>query len=78
MTDPLPTASDSTSYAASYSPTPEPRSDWAIQRAQLSMATMGTPAQPDQIAAAVSWLASDEASNINGAVLTADGGWSTA
>lgn len=58
--------------------TAEPRSDWAIQRAQLSMATMGTPAQPDQIAAAVSWLASDEASNINGAVLTADGGWSTA
>ncbi|HEY7523480.1 MAG TPA: trypsin-like peptidase domain-containing protein, partial [Candidatus Limnocylindrales bacterium] len=28
MTDPLPGASDSPSYAASYSPTPEPRSDW--------------------------------------------------
>jgi NAD(P)-dependent dehydrogenase (short-subunit alcohol dehydrogenase family) len=58
--------------------TAQPRSQWAIERAQLSMATMGTTAQPDQIAAVVSWLASSEASNVNGAVVTADGGWSTA
>jgi NAD(P)-dependent dehydrogenase (short-subunit alcohol dehydrogenase family) len=58
--------------------TADPRSTWAVQRAQLSWATMGAPAQPDQIAAAVSWLASDEASNINGALITSDGGWSTA
>jgi NAD(P)-dependent dehydrogenase (short-subunit alcohol dehydrogenase family) len=32
-------------------------------------------AQPDEIAALVSWLSSDEASNVNGAVITADGGW---
>jgi len=32
-------------------------------------------AKPDEIAAVVSWLASDEASNINGAAVTADGGW---
>jgi NAD(P)-dependent dehydrogenase (short-subunit alcohol dehydrogenase family) len=32
-------------------------------------------AKPDEIAAVVSWLASDEASNVNGAALTADGGW---
>jgi NAD(P)-dependent dehydrogenase (short-subunit alcohol dehydrogenase family) len=32
-------------------------------------------AQPDEIAALVSSLASDEASNVNGAVITADGGW---
>lgn len=55
--------------------TAAPRSSWAIQRAQLSMATMPPAAQPDQIATALSWLASDEASNINGAVLSADGGW---
>jgi NAD(P)-dependent dehydrogenase (short-subunit alcohol dehydrogenase family) len=58
--------------------TAAPSSDWAMQRAMLSMATMAAPAQPDQIAAAVSWLASDEASNINGAVVSDDGGWSSA
>ncbi len=54
-----------------------PRSDWVMERAQRAMATMGPIAQPDQIAAAISWLASDEASNVNGAILTDDGGWST-
>lgn len=58
--------------------TAAPRVPWAMERAQLSMATMPAPAQPDEIAAAISWLASDEASNINGATMTADGGWSTA
>ncbi len=58
--------------------TAEPKSGWAMERAQLSMATMSAAAQPDEIAAAVSWLASDEASNVNGAVVTSDGGWSSA
>jgi NAD(P)-dependent dehydrogenase (short-subunit alcohol dehydrogenase family) len=30
---------------------------------------------PDQLAATVSWLTSDEAANISGAILAADGGW---
>lgn len=55
-----------------------PRSEWAMQRAMLSMGTMGAMAQPDQIASVVSWLASDEASNVNGATVSADGGWATA
>lgn len=55
-----------------------PVSTWSMERAQLSMATMAPVAEPDQIATAISWLASDEASNINGALLAADGGWSTA
>ena len=56
-----------------------PKSDWAMGRAQLSMATMNpTPADPDEIATALSWLASDEASNVNGAVLLDDGGWASA
>jgi len=28
--------------------------------------------------AVVTWLASDEASNVNGAIVTSDGGWSAA
>jgi NAD(P)-dependent dehydrogenase (short-subunit alcohol dehydrogenase family) len=59
--------------------TASPQVQWAMERAQLSMATMPQPvAEPDQIAAAISWLASDEASNVNGAVVSADGGWSAA
>ena len=34
-------------------------------------------AKPDQIATLISWLTCDEASNVNGAVVTDDGGWST-
>ncbi len=33
-------------------------------------------AQPDEIASLISWLASDEAVNVNGAILPSDGGWS--
>jgi NAD(P)-dependent dehydrogenase (short-subunit alcohol dehydrogenase family) len=55
-----------------------PAVPWAIERAMLAMATMPAPAQPEQIATVISWLASEEASNVNGALVTADGGWSTA
>ncbi len=33
-------------------------------------------AQPDQLAAAITWLLSDDSSNVNGVVLPSDGGWS--
>lgn len=58
--------------------TAAPKSPWVMERAQLKMATMGPIAQPDQVAAVISWLASEEASNVNGAVVTSDGGWSAA
>jgi NAD(P)-dependent dehydrogenase (short-subunit alcohol dehydrogenase family) len=56
-----------------------PKSDWAMQSAMRTMATMPqVPAQPDEVAALVSWLASDEASYVNGALVTVDNGWSAA
>ena len=55
-----------------------PQVPWAMERAMLSMATMPPPAEPDQIATVISWLASEEASNVNGALVTSDSGWSTA
>lgn len=33
-------------------------------------------AQPEQLAASIAWLLSDDSSNVNGAVLANDGGWS--
>lgn len=55
-----------------------PTVSWAMERAQLSMATMGPIASPDQIASAISWMGSDEAANVNGSILQSDGGWSAA
>ena len=35
----------------------------------------GRPARPEQIASVIAFLASDDASNVNGAILMADNGW---
>ena len=35
-------------------------------------------AQPKQLAAAITWLLSDDSANVNGAILPSDGGWSVA
>jgi NAD(P)-dependent dehydrogenase (short-subunit alcohol dehydrogenase family) len=52
---------------------------WAFERAMQAMASAGAKvAEPDEVAAAISWLASGEASNINGAILTVDNGWASA
>ena len=53
-----------------------PTTPWAMERVGVSLAAMPRVAEPDEIAATISWLASDEASDINAAILTADGGWS--
>src|SRR5690606_13478216 len=55
--------------------TAAPRSEFGIGRLTPIHGTALRMAKSDEIATAVSWLASDEASNINGAVLSADGGW---
>lgn len=51
---------------------------WTMDRAMLALAAMPGMAAADQIASAVSWIGSDEAANVNGAILTSDGGWSSA
>lgn len=37
---------------------------------------VGSVAQPEQLAAAITWLLSDDSANISGVVLASDGGWS--
>lgn len=39
-------------------------------------ANVPSTAQPEPLAAAITWLLSDDAGNTNGAVLPSDGGWS--
>jgi NAD(P)-dependent dehydrogenase (short-subunit alcohol dehydrogenase family) len=55
-----------------------PRSQWAFERLGRSLALAERAADPDEIAAVLSWLGSEEAANVNGAVLSADGGWTAA
>lgn len=51
-------------------------SEWAGQRLGPFFQTNIPPiAQPEQLAAAITWLLSDDASNVSGAVLSVDGGW---
>jgi NAD(P)-dependent dehydrogenase (short-subunit alcohol dehydrogenase family) len=55
------------------------RSGWAFERAGVAkMAMPSRKAEAVEIASAVSWLGSDEATYINGAIVNADGGWSVA
>ena len=44
--------------------------------APIMQATVPPIAQPDEQAAAITWLACDDASNVNGVILACDGGWS--
>jgi NAD(P)-dependent dehydrogenase (short-subunit alcohol dehydrogenase family) len=58
--------------------TAAPTSDWAFERQLASIALSPRQAKPDEIAAAISWLASGEASNVNGIAMSVDGGWKAA
>ena len=42
----------------------------------LLQAVLPPIAQPEDLAATITWLASDDASNVNGVILASDGGWS--
>ena len=41
--------------------------------ARILQATVGSVAQPAQLAAAVAWLLSEDSANVNGAILPSDG-----
>ncbi len=56
----------------------DPRSELGLERLRGFHALAGRTADADEIAALVSWLGSAEASNLNGAVVTADNGWTAA
>jgi NAD(P)-dependent dehydrogenase (short-subunit alcohol dehydrogenase family) len=53
------------------------RSEYAAGRVGPIMQVAIPPvAQPEQLAAAITWLLGDDSANVNGAVLPSDGGWS--
>lgn len=54
----------------------ESRSELGSERSQAVANLVMSVAQPEQIAAAISWLSSPEADNLNGAIIPVDGGWS--
>jgi NAD(P)-dependent dehydrogenase (short-subunit alcohol dehydrogenase family) len=43
----------------------------------LFQAMLTAAATPEQLAAAITWLLSDDSTNVNGAILMSDNGWST-
>jgi NAD(P)-dependent dehydrogenase (short-subunit alcohol dehydrogenase family) len=55
-----------------------PRSQWGLERLSPYHGLAVRTADPDEIAALLSWLACDEARDVNGAVITSDAGWSAA
>ena len=56
----------------------QPRVPWSFERLQSGFSRAQRVAQPAEIASLVAWLASDEAVNVNGAIIPSDGGWTAA
>lgn len=52
-----------------------PRNQWGYDRLKKRRRLCERVAEPDEIATPISWLSCAEASNVNGAVITSDGGW---
>jgi NAD(P)-dependent dehydrogenase (short-subunit alcohol dehydrogenase family) len=53
-------------------------SELGTSRVRAAMAVMPDAVEPDALAAAITFLLSDDSVNINGAILPSDGGWSAA
>ncbi|PRY13944.1 SDR family NAD(P)-dependent oxidoreductase [Kineococcus rhizosphaerae] len=47
-------------------------------RLRAARCIMPAPVMPNALAASITWLLSDDAFNVNGAILASDGGWSAA
>jgi len=56
--------------------TSAPKSEFAWSVLSPLMGAIPGAAQPEQLAAAICWLASPDAANVTGALLHSDGGWS--
>lgn len=56
----------------------DPRDPFGAQRYRLAHATKPRHGEPDEIAAVAAFLASDQASFVNGAILPVDAGWTAA
>lgn len=52
------------------------RSEFGRAVVERHLGSLLSVAEPATLAASICWLASDDAANVNGAVLTSDGGWS--
>ena len=57
-------------------PAADGRSEDSIREFSESMAMLGRWGRPEEVAKAVAWIASDEASYLTGTTLVLDGGWS--
>lgn len=64
--------------ATGIGPSATPTVPWAFERHLTVIGALAGRAQPDEIATLLSWLASSEASYVNGAIVSADGGWKAA
>lgn len=53
-----------------------PKSKFGFERLKPYFGNSPATARPEQLAAAITWLLSDDADNVNGVVLPSDGGWS--
>lgn len=52
------------------------RSEWAQTRiGPLLQTNLPAVARPDQLSSAITWLLSEDASNVSGAIIPVDGGW---
>ncbi|MFJ4295633.1 SDR family NAD(P)-dependent oxidoreductase [Curtobacterium sp. NPDC089689] len=55
------------------------KSEFAANRVgPILHATMPAPTTADRLAAAITWLLSDDSANVNGVILPSDGGWAVA
>ncbi|MCH4159863.1 SDR family NAD(P)-dependent oxidoreductase [Bifidobacterium sp.] len=53
------------------------KSEYAMEVLGKAFSMAPAPASSEQLAAAITWLLSDDSANISGTVLNSDGGWST-